>query len=238
MDLKETDILGTDIDGHWYYKSKAKAMLSLIGASLPSRVLDVGAGSGFFSRYFLAHSSVQKGWCVDISYDSDTDSYEEGKPLHFRRSIESVDADLVLLMDVLEHVDDDVQLLREYVEKVPRGSRFLISVPAFQFLWSGHDEFLEHKRRYTLGQLRSVVEAAGLQVQSGSYYFGMVLPIAATLRCVSRLRRNDEGPPKSQLVRHHPFVNSALAMMCHCELPFMRFNRFAGLTVFCLAERI
>jgi SAM-dependent methyltransferase len=238
MDLKETDILGADIADHWYYKSKVKAMMRVIGEAGPSKILDVGAGSGFFSRYLLSHSSAQEAWCVDVSYESDADSCEAGKDLYFRRSIESVDADLVLLMDVLEHVDDDVQLLKEYADKVPRGSRFLISVPAFQFLWSGHDDFLDHKRRYTFSELKDVVSTEGLRIESGSYYFGMVFSIATTLRLASRLRRNQGGVTKSQLVRHHPLVNIALATLCQAELPFMRLNRFAGLTVFCLAESL
>jgi SAM-dependent methyltransferase len=238
MDLKETDILGADIAEHWYYSSKAKATLRLLKPSVPSKILDVGAGSGFFSRYLLTHSSAEEAWCVDISYDSDTESCEVDKQIHFRRSIESVDADLVLLMDVLEHVDDDVELLKEYVNKVPRGSRFLISVPAFQFLWSEHDDFLDHKRRYTLHQLKDVVASAGLKVTHGSYYFGMVLPIAATLRLMHKWLRNGEGPARSQLTRHNPLVNTTLAALCQFELPFMRLNRFAGLTVFCLAESL
>lgn len=236
MDLKETDILGADIADHWYYKSKVKAMLRVIGEAVPSKVLDVGAGSGFFSRYLLSHSSAQEAWCVDVSYENEADSCEAGKDLYFRRSIESVDADLVLLMDVLEHVDDDVQLLKEYADKVPRGSRFLISVPAFQFLWSGHDDFLEHKRRYTLHQLKDVVASAGLRVECGSYYFGMVFPIVTILRLAHKWRRNGGGAARSQLTRHHPLINIALATLCQSELPFMKLNRFAGLTVFCLAE--
>ena len=184
MDLKEIDILGSDIEGHWYYHSKARAMMRLLEGSTPSKILDVGAGSGFFSRHLLKHSAAEEAWCVDISYDTDFDSYEAGKAVYFRRSIGSLKADLVLLMDVLEHVDDDVGLLKNYKNKVPRNSRFLISVPAFQFLWSGHDDFLDHKRRYTLDQLEKVVRNAGLKVKHGVYYFGMIFPIAATLRLV------------------------------------------------------
>ena len=238
MDLKETDILGEDIAGHWYYRSKAKAMMSQLDEYKPSKVLDVGAGSGFFSKHLLEHSSVEEAWCVDTSYDNDSDTIEMEKQLHFRRSIESVDADLVLLMDVLEHVNDDVGLLKEYVKKVPHGCLFLVSVPAFQFLWSDHDDFLEHKRRYTLNQLEDVVVSSGLSVKHGSYYFGMVFPIAMVLRLANRWKRNANGIPRSQLTHHHPFVNSILVGACQSELPFMRVNRFAGLTVFCLAESI
>ena len=213
MDLKETDILGSSIDQHWYYASKAAATMRLLGTTPYKRILDVGAGSGFFSRHLLTHSSASEAWCVDISYD----------------------ADLVLLMDVLEHVDDDVGLLKAYVEKVPSGSRFLITVPAFQFLWSGHDDFLEHKRRYTLAQLEAVVRNTGLTVKQGAYYFGLVFPIAAALRLLPKGAQ--PSPPRSQLKQHHPMVNTILKTLCSVELPFMGANRLAGLTVFVLAQK-
>ncbi|WP_053143561.1 bifunctional 2-polyprenyl-6-hydroxyphenol methylase/3-demethylubiquinol 3-O-methyltransferase UbiG [Pseudomonas sp. P97.38] len=235
MDLKETDILGPDIGQHWYYRSKALAMRHLLKGISARTLLDVGAGSGFFSHHLLTHTDTAQAWCVDISYPDDSDATTAGKPVHYRRAIDTLDADLVLLMDVLEHVDDDVGLLKGYVDKVPSGSRFLITVPAFQLLWSGHDDFLEHKRRYTLGQLEGVVAQAGLQVQQGAYYFGLVFPIAAGLRLVQRSTSSEA--PKSQLARHHPWVNGVLKALCSLERPFMGANRLAGLTVFCLAQK-
>ncbi|MBF6038546.1 MULTISPECIES: bifunctional 2-polyprenyl-6-hydroxyphenol methylase/3-demethylubiquinol 3-O-methyltransferase UbiG [Pseudomonas] len=235
MDLKETDILGSSINQHWYYASKAAATTRLLGSTPIRKILDVGAGSGFFSHHLLSHSSASEAWCVDISYDADSDASTAGKPVHYRREIDAVDADLVLLMDVLEHVDDDVGLLKAYVDKVPSGSRFLMTVPAFRFLWSGHDEFLEHKRRYTLAQLETVARAAGLTVQQGTYYFGLVFPIAATLRLLPKGAQ--PSPPRSQLKQHHPLVNTLLKTLCNIELPFMKANRLAGLTVFVLAQK-
>ena len=235
MDLKETDILGSSIDQHWYYASKAAATTRLLGSTPFKKILDVGAGSGFFTHHLLSHSSASEAWCVDISYDADSDASTAGKPVHYRRAIDTVDADLVLLMDVLEHVEDDVGLLKAYVDKVPSGSRFLMTVPAFRFLWSGHDEFLEHKRRYTLAQLETVARAAGLTVQQGTYYFGLVFPIAATLRLLPKGAQ--PSPPRSQLKQHHPLVNTLLKTLCNIELPFMKANRLAGLTVFVLAQK-
>jgi 2-polyprenyl-3-methyl-5-hydroxy-6-metoxy-1,4-benzoquinol methylase len=235
VDLKETDILGSSIDQHWYYASKAAATTRLLGSTPFKKILDVGAGSGFFSHHLLSHSPASEAWCVDISYDADSDASTAGKPVHYRREIAAVDADLVLLMDVLEHVEDDVGLLKAYVDKVPSGSRFLMTVPAFRFLWSGHDEFLEHKRRYTLAQLETVARDAGLTVQQGAYYFGLVFPIAATLRLLPKGAQ--PSPPRSQLKRHHPLVNTLLKSLCSIELPFMNANRLAGLTVFVLAQK-
>lgn len=237
MDLKETDILGDFTPEHWYYKAKAAAMMRLLGAHSPERILDVGAGSGFFSRHILASTNAKKAWCVDISYATDSDGQEQRKPVYYRRAVDDVDADLVLLMDVLEHVDDDVGLLSDYVGRVPAAARFLISVPAFQFLWSGHDEFLEHKRRYTLTQLERVATSAGLTLVRGSYYFGLILPLAAATRLVGRLRSASPDASRSQLKIHHPLVNGTLSALCRAELPLLPFNRLAGLTVFCMARK-
>jgi SAM-dependent methyltransferase len=237
MDLKETDILGEGISKHWYYRSKAKAMMKMLGAHRPLSILDVGAGSGFFSRYLLANSFAHDACCVDISYPTDSEEIESGKPIYFRRSIESSAADLVLLMDVLEHVDDDVGLLAHYVQKANKGTLFLISVPAFAFLWSEHDVFLEHKRRYQLAQIEQVATNAGLTVKAGSYYFGSVFPIAAVIRLASQ-KSTPSTSPKSQLTLHHPLVNGALGALCSLEIPLMGSNRIAGLSAFCLAEKV
>lgn len=237
MDLKETDILGENIGTHWYYKSKSNAMMRLLSGASSSVILDIGAGSGFFSKKLLSSTAAKEAWCVDISYEQDSDDTESGKTVHFRRSVDKVNADLVLLMDVLEHVDDDVGLLKGYVNKVPSGAKFLISVPAFQFLWSGHDVFLEHKRRYRLNQMEDVVRQAGLRVKHGAYYFGAVFPIAVAIRMASNLLQRGRGKAQSQLSLHHPFVNGALAAMSSAEMPFFLRNRLAGLTVFVLAEK-
>lgn len=237
MDLKETDILGDNIGTHWYYKSKSNAMMRLLSGTSPSVILDIGAGSGFFSKKLLSSTEAKEAWCIDISYEYDSDATEAGKTICFRRSVDKVNADLVLLMDVLEHVDDDVGLLKDYVNKVPSGAKFLISVPAFQFLWSGHDVFLEHKRRYRLNQIEDVVRQSGLTVKHGAYYFGAVFPIAVVIRMANNLLQRGHGKAQSQLSQHNPFVNGALAAMSSAEMPFFLRNRIAGLTVFVLAEK-
>lgn len=236
MDLKESAVLGADIETHWYYQAKLEALVAFLGRRDPAHILDIGAGSGFFTRRLLAHPHAREAWCVDIGYAADHDLTESGKPIHFRRRIDFVEADLVLLMDVLEHVDDDLALLNQCIGKVPSGCRFLITVPAFQWLWSGHDVFLGHRRRYNLAEIEALAERAGLRVEAGAYYFAAVLPIAAVLRLAAGVRAKN-GAPRSQLTRHPFPVNAALKWLCRLERPVMTLNRAAGLTVFCLAAK-
>ena len=113
MDLKEEDILGADIGRHWYYRAKAAALRRAVGGLLPTRILDVGAGSGFFSRHLLANGA-RSALCVDVGYPGSRDEMVGGKPMLFRRDCSETDCDLVLMMDVLEHVENDVELVRHY----------------------------------------------------------------------------------------------------------------------------
>jgi 2-polyprenyl-3-methyl-5-hydroxy-6-metoxy-1,4-benzoquinol methylase len=233
MDLKEEDILGADIDTHWYYRSKAAALGRLAVPLHPRRLLDIGAGSGFFSRYLLAEGSAESALCVDTGYARDHDETIAGKPVLYRRDCGLVDCDLVLMMDVLEHVDDDRGLVAHYAAKVPSGAHFLVTVPAFRFLWSGHDVFLEHKRRYRLPEIEATLRDAGLTVIRGAYYFGLVFPLAATVRLASR----GDTKPRSSLKKHGAVTNGILTAACAVELPFFPLNRLAGLSAFVLAKK-
>jgi 2-polyprenyl-3-methyl-5-hydroxy-6-metoxy-1,4-benzoquinol methylase len=234
MDLKEEDILGADIGQHWYYRSKAAALRRAVAGISPRRLLDVGAGSGFFSRHLLSETEAQSALCVDIGYARDRDEQVLAKPVLYRRDTGVTDCDLVLMMDVLEHVDDDRGLLRHYAAKVPVGAHFLVTVPAFGFLWSGHDVFLEHKRRYTLREIEAAMREAGLEIVRGAYFFGLVFPLAAAVRLAAR----GEAEPKSSLRKHGALTNSLLSALCAAELPLFPANRVAGLSAFVLGRKL
>ncbi|OFX03551.1 MAG: methyltransferase [Alphaproteobacteria bacterium RIFCSPHIGHO2_12_FULL_66_14] len=233
MDLKEEDILGADIGRHWYYRSKAAALRRAVAGLRPKHLLDVGAGSGFFSRHLLAGTAAESALCVDIGYPHDRDDSIAGKPVLYRRDTGPTDCDLVLMMDVLEHVDDDRGLVLHYASKVPAGAHFLVTVPAFAFLWSGHDVFLEHKRRYRLPEIEAALGDAGLKIVRGAYYFGLIFPLAAAVRLADR----NTTEPRSSLKKHGAFTNSVLGAVCAAELPLFPYNRLAGLSAFVLAKK-
>lgn len=239
MDLKEESILGQDITTHWYYVSKGHALCRLISDLRVDGVLDVGAGSGVFSRQLLDAGICQRAVCVDTGYTEERSEAHNGKAILFTRSINSVSEKLILMMDVLEHVDDDVGLLRKYTDRMPPGGLVLITVPAFQFLWSGHDVFLEHRRRYTLKGIESVVKAADLTIVRSRYFFGILFPFVSATRLHDRLLSpSGQIEPKSFLKKYPKFINTSLTLIHDIERTILfPLNIFAGLTVFCLARR-
>ena len=238
MDVKEEEILGADISTHWYYVSKGRALRALLGSRQFEEVLDVGAGSGVFSRLLLEAGVCGTATCVDPAYSTEHLERHNGHAISFRRSVERPTQDLILLMDVLEHVEDDTELLRRYTQHLPANGLAVISVPAFQWLWSGHDVFLEHHRRYSLAQLEAVVERAGLSVLHSRYFFGALFPLAAAIRVAQawRLRHRDIAA-ESSLRKHALPVNKALTWINDMDRRvFFPVNRVAGLTAFCVAR--
>lgn len=239
MDLREDGLLGACVADHWYYRAKSAAVSTLLGAAPPGLVLDVGAGTGFFSRQLLRRGDVTGATCVDPGYACDRDEAIDGKPLLFRRSVACPTADLVLLMDVLEHVADDATLLRAYVGEAGCGTRFIVTVPAFSWLWSGHDVFLGHHRRYTLAEIRGVVESSGLVVEHACYLYGALFPLAAASRLLGRLRAALTGrsTARSQMRLWGRLSNAILWAACRAELPMFRHNRLFGLTAMVAARK-
>ncbi|MGY6274871.1 methyltransferase domain-containing protein [Methylomonas sp. MgM2] len=239
MDVKEEEILGNSVFSHWYYVSKGRAITYFLQSIPFKSVLDIGAGSGVFSKMLLNTEKVESARCLDIAYANNNVEIYNGKPLHFVKSLDNISESVILMIDVLEHIEDDVGLLRSYVEQMPNGAHILISVPAFNFLWSGHDIFLEHKRRYTLAKLERLVADAGLSVVCSRYFFGVLFPVVAIIRIINKVRlRAGALMPKSDLRMPSYLLNKLLIGINLIELrTLLHINTLGGLTIFCLAQK-
>jgi SAM-dependent methyltransferase len=229
MDIKELSQISGPPEAHWYYAAKFDLLAATVSAFGARRIVDVGAGSGIFARLLLERTDCQEAMCVDPAYERDHDEMVNGKPLQFRRAYDGTNFDLILLMDVLEHVDDDVALLSEVATSVSPGTPVFITVPAFGFLWSAHDVFLEHRRRYTGKMLVRTMTGAKLSVNRIRYFYLGIFPLVALLRLLTRGR----DPGKGSDLRPAPAaVGWFLAKVLKAErLLIFPFNKLAGLSV-------
>lgn len=240
MDLKEAEILKEKVYSHWYYISKGSAILDFIKNLKVNFVLDIGAGSGVFSKIILQNTEAKEAICLDTGYVAEKEEKWFGKKLKCIKTISKSNADLVLLVDVLEHVKDDISFVKEYVEKLDKGTNLFVSVPAFEFLFSGHDIFLEHYRRYTISSLEVCLKACGLTIVKTRYYFLLFFPLMVTLRVLTIIKMTlfpKRYTPKSSLKLRGKLINNILIMIHKVELLLLPNNKFAGLTVFCLAVK-
>jgi hypothetical protein len=144
-----------------------------------------------------------------------------------------IPGDVYLFIDVLEHVTHDVALLAHYVQEANIGARFVLTVPAFMAFWSGHDVFLEHKKRYTKCELEKVATDAGLKVSRSYYLFSFLTPLIYLIRKV----KSRKSSIASDMKEFNPLVNALLKSLCTFEHKFFA-NKFFGLSVIVFAEKI
>lgn len=200
MDLIENGVKNPI--NHWYYAHKFSFIeKSRLFKSVDSNFLvDIGAGSALFSKELLKRKIIEKSVAVDTGYL--TEYEDQNLAISFRRSTNYSGHTHFLLTDVLEHVDDDLAFLRDIVSKADFASAFIITVPALMSLWSGHDVYLKHFRRYTKSSLQSLVEDSGLNVISLRYTYSTLFPIAYIQR-----KMMSSGDSYSQMTDNSFFVS-------------------------------
>lgn len=186
---------------HWWFVTKKKIVLDLIDRYVHlrkdgHRILDIGCGTGLmlnaleqigqtngmdmsdeairFSREIF-NGTVKKGYLPDnIPYDHEYFS-------------------LITALDVIEHVEDDRATLMAIRDRLLPGGQAIITVPACMFLWSEHDVLNEHKRRYSMGELRGKLLEAGFNIEKISYFNSILFPAIALVRLVNNVLKRSGG---------------------------------------------
>ena len=179
-------------DQHWWYRGRRtvlEVVIDELGLPASPRILDAGCGSGR-NMVELARRGPVTG--IELSETSVTLARERhagevvaGSVLEMPFSDDSFD--LAVSLDVIEHLEDDLGALRELRRTVAPGGALLVTVPAYQWLWSGHDEINHHHRRYTRRSLQRVAEQAGWRQVRTTYFNSLLLPVAIVLRVLDRI---------------------------------------------------
>jgi hypothetical protein len=203
MDLKER---GTATRRHPWEIARARFVLETLSGSGElkdsPRVLDVGAGDGFVAGLLadgLAGARVV-AWDAHFS-DRDLEALG-GHGFQLVREQPKGPFDAVLLLDVLEHVEDDHGFLAGIVAESAPDAVFLVTVPAWPQLFSAHDVALGHFRRYTPAACRDLLERSGLAVtRSGGLFHALLVPRWAATVAERRLRGHSQ-PGATSSVNH------------------------------------
>lgn len=164
--------------GHWYYSHKFWFIEKTLKLSSHQNItlIDVGAGSALFSRELLRKNLVTTVVALDTGYEGDYRDSES--KIEFRRRSNFEGFSHYLMTDVLEHIENDNNFLSEIVKKAEPGSQFIITVPALMSLWSSHDVFLKHYRRYTKKELKQLIRESGLSIDKCRFTYSTLFPIA------------------------------------------------------------
>ena len=178
-------------DRHWWYRGRRSVLERVIdGLRLPARarILDAGCGSGRNMIDLARHGTVVgielSAASVALARTRSIGQVIEGSVLEL--PFESASFDLAVSLDVIEHLADDRAALQELRRVVAPGGALLITVPAYQWLWSRHDVVNHHYRRYTRASLLRVAEQAGWESVRTTYFNSLLLPVAIILRGLER----------------------------------------------------
>jgi len=181
-------------DRHWWYRGRRNVIERVIAdLRLPARarILDAGCGSGRNMVELTRHGTVTGVELSDASIDlaraRGAGEVIAGSVLQMPFDGDSFD--LSVCLDVIEHLEDDLDALRELRRVLAPGGSLLVTVPAYQWLWSGHDEVNHHHRRYTRRSLQRVAEQAGWDQVRTTYFNSLLLPAAILLRVLDRFSR-------------------------------------------------
>ena len=220
MEAYEHERLAHFEEWYWWHRGRQAVVRRLLARYAPAgaRVLDIGCGTGA-TTLGLRWS----GHVLGMDVGREALQIARGRGLRvLQASAARLPArpgafDLVLALDVLEHLDDDVAAAREMQQALRPGGVLIATVPAYPFLWSGHDEALGHRRRYLRRGLARVLERAGFETRLCCYAMSSILPAAVAVRLGERWLRRGPARRESGYIAVPAPLNSFLAWLTSAE---------------------
>jgi SAM-dependent methyltransferase len=253
-DLKESSLFHSleDQKRHWYYHHKTRLIRNLLDCQLRSRVsdrdratsaevrplrcMDIGAGNGIISRSLgssIGGRSVT--WdLIDSAYSPRVLGQDPIDPsiVLYAAIPEGAAYDVIIAIDVVEHIENDTAFVDQLARHLASDGQIVICVPAFRFLWSAHDVFLEHYRRYRRRDLVNIMRKVGLLVVDSGYVYVLLFPLIALMRLLGHLkgdRVNYEQVVSGSDLRVYPeFVNHLLRGVMGVELKLLHHFPWLG----------
>lgn len=211
---------------YWWYRARSELLQAALEPYVGSarRMLDVGSADGPSVSWLRGRAELH------VSLDMDPRGLKPGDVCGSALQLPFADAvfDVVAAFDVIEHCEPESTALAEIARVLVPGGRLLMSVPAYQWAWSKHDDWNHHHRRYTRKRAVAAVSAAGLEIQRASYAFAGTFPMFAVSRLGDRLRQRGEPtaelPPGAvpPLVEVSPLAERVLLRACSIDRKLLR----------------
>lgn len=199
MDRETYDRMAEIDQDHWWFVARRRIIASLIERHRPKpgpmRILEVGAGTGsnleLLKRYGTVDAIEPDDGARAFAEQRSGLSIKGGYLPHV--PLDDGAYDLIVLLDVLEHIPGDVEALTYLRTKLAPGGRILVTVPGAPWMWSAHDVAHHHQRRYTGAQLRSVFGQAGLRPRFMSHFNSVLFPLIAAVRLLGKITGKEGG---------------------------------------------
>jgi SAM-dependent methyltransferase len=216
------------VDTHWWYRGRRRIVageLERLDLTPGCQVLDAGCGAGQTLDDLAELGSVECAQGVDTSPEAVSAAQARG---HLDVQVSDVESlphddgafDLVTCLDVIEHTPDDRATFAELYRVTRPGGYLLVTVPAYQLLWSSHDVANNHYRRYRLSTLAAAASEAGWRLERRTYFNSFMLPPAALVRLARRSRAHANERSDLQLTPRR--LNPLLELPLRVEAALIR----------------
>lgn len=186
---------------HWWWRSRTELIVGKVRQLRPAsgwnRILDIGCGDAlFFDR--LAEFGEVEG--VEPSADLVSPDNPHRSRIHICPFDENFrpgrQYSLILMLDVLEHLDDPVGALKHVLNLLAPEGTVILTVPAFMELWTNHDALNHHRTRFTKQSFREVARRAGFSAKEERYLYHWTCPIKLGVRLMENVFHPEPESPR------------------------------------------
>jgi SAM-dependent methyltransferase len=229
---------------HWWFKSRRNYLLNLLkDKPKNSMILDIGCSSGIFLKD-LENLGFEPNnlFGIDISEKAILNCKSNGINNAFVMDAQNITLtekfDIIIASDCLEHLKDDKKALNNWNSLLLTGGALYVFVPAFQSLWSYHDEINMHFRRYTNNALKTKLLSENFEIIKSSYWnFSMFVPVFFFRKISNLFQKNKEG--ESDILIKNKVVNKVLFHLLILENKLLKFVNFPfGISTFCIVKKV
>ena len=243
MNLEEYEVMYRQEQAYWWFVSRSELLhfylRDMLELPRDPRILDLGCGTGanleVLSQYGQAMGADFSGAALAFCRKRALPRLVQGDGE--RLPLRSDSLDLVTAVDSLEHIPRDNDALGEIFRVLKPGGTALITVPAFGFLWSEHDEALQHLRRYTAAELTAKLRLAGFQVGKVTYVLFFLFFPVLVVRFLQNLTKTGTHPRTSISVLP-TLVERAFMLLNRLEMFLLRWmNLPFGVTIVAVATK-
>lgn len=241
MERETYDGMYANEDIHWWFVARRSILQKVLDRYFrnhkPEKVLEIGCGSGGNLQMLDAYGNL-----FAMELDDEARSMANARNVCNVKKGELPDDipfddgfDLICMLDVIEHIDDDLSTLLSVRDKLNQKGTLLITVPAYKFLWNAHDVANHHKRRYTKKQLVDIVSKSGLNIKYSTYFNTILFPLIVAARVMSNVLGKNSG---SDVNIPSKFANSLLKTVFSSERALLPAISFPfGVSILLIAEK-
>jgi SAM-dependent methyltransferase len=238
------DTLADLEEDNWWVEGRKKVVYDIIKKYAKQsngelRILDAGCGPGGTTSFFS-----EFGQLYGTDFSTQALKHAIGKNLQnvFKSDLtalplQSEKFDIIIALDVIEHIENDLGVLKELKRILLQDGVLIITVPAFQFLWSEHDLAVSHVRRYSISSLTRILKESNFTISRISYFISFFFPFVVIYRILKKPNTKRKNP-RPNAVKFPKNINIILKKLAFLENEILKMmNLPFGVSIVCVAKK-